>query len=440
MNLSPARLFGDLERLFPQADFLIAYSGGLDSSVLLHLCAVGAGTENANRFSVIHVNHGLHPQANQWADHGERTCEKLGLCYRILVVDGAAKKGQSPEDAARNARYSALQPWVDKTTVVLTAQHQEDQAETMLLQMLRGSGLKGLSGMPASASFGAGIIHRPLLSYSKNAIRHYAKMHSLNWIEDPSNHDLSINRNYLRHEIIPRIEHRWPGMAKTLSRSARLCAESQKLIDHELVRWFNLVLEPNRNTLLISKLKEYDKARQRCILRHWILQSGFRSPSEINLNRIVSEVNTAAPDRFPKVHWGEAEVRRYRNELFIMKPLENFSPPSSITWSLSQPLEIPGLQGKLEFLPDNASTSGEGIVETSLSIRFRSGGERCRLPGRRGSRSLKKIYQELGVPPWERDRIPLIYINGELAVVGNLLVCEAYQHFENVFRWTEVPD
>lgn len=439
MNLSPDRFFHDLDRLFPQADFLIAYSGGLDSSVLLHLCAVGAGDASSKRFLALHVNHGLHRQAGKWAGHCIKTCEGLDFPCRVLTVDGAAEKGQSPEEAARKARYRALLQAVEANTVVLTAQHQDDQTETILLQMLRGGGLRGLSGMPVSIAFGPGVMHRPFLRFSRSTLQLYADVHRLTWMDDPSNLDTSLDRNYLRREVIPRMQERWPGMAKTLARSGRHCAEAQKIIDRQVESWSEPVMDLSRNTILISKLTEFAQAEQRLILRHWIQRRGFRCPHEVNLNQIISEVMTAAPDRFPIIHWNDAEVRRYRNELFIMKPLGTFDQQTVIPWSVQIPLSIPNLGGTLECLRKNISDPQIDLLGSNVSVRFRTGGERCRLPGRKGSRPLKKIFQELAVPPWERNRIPLVYVTEELAAVGVLFVCEPFQDLEITFRWTQAP-
>ncbi|MCI0654106.1 MAG: tRNA lysidine(34) synthetase TilS [Methylococcaceae bacterium] len=435
MILSQDIFFNDLNRLFPQAEFLIAYSGGLDSSVLLDLCARGAGAENRKRFLAAHVNHGLHPQSGQWAEHCLQTCAGLEINCRVLNLDRLAKPGQSIEEAARTARYEALLQLVGDTTVVLTAQHRDDQAETILLQLLRGSGLKGLAGMPGSIAFGAGVLHRPLLRFSRRCIRSYAETRALSWIDDPSNADIVHDRNYLRHEIIPRLKERWPGMDKTLARSGKHCADAQKLIDAQVESWFQSLIERTQNTISISKLRELDESRQRSILRHWIRESGYRSPSEVKLQQIITEVITAAPDRFPRIQWDKVEMRRYRDRLYLLDPLAKFDRDRVIPWSVQNPLSIPDLGGMLECCWPEALDRRTELLLKGVSVRFRKGGESCRLPGR-GSRSLKNIFQELSVPPWERDRIPLIYLDEDLAAIGGLLVCEVFQQLGLEFRWT----
>lgn len=423
MTLRPERFFDDLNRLFPEADFLIAYSGGLDSSVLLHLCVSGAGNENRARFLAVHLNHGLHPQSGRWAEFCQAACARLNIDFRMLTLDIDARPGQSLEEAARSARYTALLRLMSEKTVLLTAQHRDDQAETILLQLLRGGGLRGLSGMPGSIAFGPGILHRPLLDFSKNSIRSYAAGHELDWIEDPSNADTTPDRNYLRHVVIPRIRERWSGMAKTLARSGTHCAEAEKIIDSQVESWFGSVVNLDRNTIGIIGLREFNETQKRLILRHWIRRSGFRSPSLAVLQRILDEGITASPDRSPKVQWPEAEVRRYRDELHLMRPLSRFDRNQVIEWSLSYPLSVPDLGGTLEC---HCRAGDSALPVQKVSVRFRNGGESCRLPGRKGSRSLKDIFRELRVPPWERDRTPLIYVEEKLAAIGDRVICEPF--------------
>jgi tRNA(Ile)-lysidine synthase len=432
LALGPDSFFGELNRAFPGAKLLIAFSGGLDSTVLLHLCARGAGPDHRKRLVAVHVDHGLHPRSGEWAEHCVKTSDGFEVDCRVLTPEWSAGPGQSLEEAARTARYEAMLQLVTKGTVVLTAQHRDDQAETILLQLFRGSGLRGLSGMPESIAFGEGILHRPLLRFSRRLIRSYADSRALQWIDDPSNADTHLDRNYLRREIIPRIRERWPGMEKTLARSARHCAEAQSLIDPEVDTWMRSLVDPVRNTILIPKFIEFDEARQRSILRHWIRDAGFRSPSEVKLRRILTEVIAASPDRFPRIQWGGAEIRRYRDELHLFGSLQDFDRDQVIQWPIRSPLVIRDLGGRLECR--SAAECSAGLVDR-VSVRFRQGGESCRLPGRQGTRTLKNIFQELAIPPWERDRIPLIYIDGELAAIGDLVVCEPFHRLGLEFRW-----
>ncbi|MGR9106117.1 MAG: tRNA lysidine(34) synthetase TilS [Gammaproteobacteria bacterium] len=432
MALDPKRFFQDLDRLFPEADFLIALSGGLDSSVLLDLCAQGAGAQNRHRFLALHVNHGLHADSAEWARHCLATCAASAINARVVTLEAFAKPGRSLEDAARTARYEALRQFMGEHTVLLTAHHRDDQVETILFQLLRGGGLPGLSGMPESIRFEPGILHRPLLEISRAAIQVYAHARALNWVEDPSNADSRHDRNYLRHQVIPMLRQRWPGLDKTVSRAGRHCAEAQQILDAQVAHWFDSLVDRKRNTIRISQLQGFDAPRQKLILRHWIRLSGSRSPSEAKLQEIILEATGAAPDRIPKIGWDGVEVRRYRDELYLLKAVRDFDRSQVIPWVLGERAAIPGLGGALEC---RCRVAAKPVSRPRFSVRFRRGGESCLLSGGRGRHSLKKIFQELAIPPWERDRIPLVYSDEELAAVGDMLVCEPFRTLGLEVRW-----
>jgi tRNA(Ile)-lysidine synthase len=433
--LNADRFAGNLNRLFPRAEFWIAYSGGLDSTALLHLCVRGTDVERKKRFRAVHVNHGLHPYSGDWARHCIAVCAGLGVDCRVLKLALAAKPGRSLEEVARTARYQVLLELMTAGAVVLTAHHRDDQAETILLQLLRGSGLKGLSGMPESVAFGPGTLHRPLLRFSRRWIHAYAEDHGLNWIDDPSNADTVHARNYLRHEIIPRLKKCWPGMDKTITRSGTHCADAQQIIDDLVESWLDSVLVPERQSIPVAKLSEFDEPRQRLILRHWIRRAGFRMPNDRKLQEIVREASEAAPDRSPSMRWENAEVRRYRGELYLLSALGRFDRDQVIPWPIRTPLSIPDLGGVLECRMVEASGHSFELPALTAHVRFRTGGERCRLPGRNGTHSLKKIFQELAVPPWARDRVPLVYLDEELAAIGGLVVCEPFRRLGLECDW-----
>jgi len=440
MSLSVETFAPILARQPPAPHYWIAYSGGLDSHVLLHLCAELKAKYPNFHFFAVHVHHGLQAAADEWAEFCEASCRMLEIPFRLLRVNATAKPGESPEEAARNARYDALHALLSEGEVLLTAQHRDDQAETLLLQLLRGAGIAGLAAMPERATFGRGFLLRLLLSFSRRQLREYAQAHGLTWIEDPSNRDLSYDRNFVRHEIIPLLEERWPATKDALARTAQHCAEAHVLLCSLAEDLLKSIIHPQRNTLLLDRLRACSEPDRRLILREWLRSRGFRMPSTRVIDRVLNETLNARPDRNPAIRWSEGEIRRYRGELFLMPTAPPFHPNDIIPWDGIATLHLPDENGELSAnLEKRAGISAVAWQSGNITVRYRQGGESLRLPGREGSHDLKKLFQEAGIPPWIRERTPLIYIGDELAAVAGWWVSDAYAGQPNdsniVIRW-----
>ncbi len=426
MEFSPANLL-DVLKTFPLVQRLcVAYSGGLDSEVLLQVLH-GLRGHLAAPLVAVHVDHGLHGDAKAWAERCRQACERLGVPFTVLTVDGKAEPGQSPEAAARQVRYQAFADWLKEGDCLLTAHHEDDQAETVLLQMLRGSGPPGLAAMPLLRSLGRAYHGRPLLYFCRAQLRAYAKDHGLDWIEDPSNQQCHLDRNRLRHEIIPKLRERWPGIGTTLARVADNQAEAATLLD-ELAQLDLAGMEGSvANTLSVAGLTGLDPRRCRNLLRYWFRLRELPVPSRAVLKRIEEDLLRARWDGMPRVAWLGSEVRRYRDLLYAFKPLPHHDPTQCVTWEPGEPLQLPSAGGVLY----GEAVVGEGLksqyCDRPLAIRFRHGGERCRPVGRQHHHRLKHLFQERGVPPWERDRTPLIYVGDQLAAIAGLWVCESFQ-------------
>jgi len=427
MTFSPEQLLQQL-RQYPQPPaYWVAYSGGLDSHVLLHALASLRGRLDAG-IGAVHVNHGLQADAPHWEAHCRRVCEGLGIRHESLQVAAAAAPGESPEAAARAARYAALADWLPARHCLLTAQHQNDQAETLLLQLLRGSGVRGLAAMPAMTVLGAGLHQRPLLGVTRAQLRHYAESHRLDWIDDPSNTDTAFDRNYLRQQVMPLLQARWPAVAASLSRSALHCAEAADLVGQLGEQDCHNVAGQHHGALSLAGICALPRARQRNVLRHWIRQATGTVPSTAVLARIVNDVLASRRDSGPCVRWGGHEVRRYRDELYLLGQTLVPERRPQLEWNMAAPLPLPAAGGTLRVTP----ATGRGIRATAVGaagvrVAWRQGGERCRPAGRGHRHALKKLFQEQGIPPWERDRIPLIYIDDTLAAVAGLWVCDPFQ-------------
>ncbi len=405
---------------------LIAYSGGMDSHVLLH-AIWGLRSELAAEIHAVHVNHGLQSDASAWAKSCCDYCASHQIPLTVVEVDAAAAKGESREAAARDSRYRAIRSLMQVGDILLTAHHAEDQAETVLLQLLRGSGPSGLSAMPIISGFGPGFHARPLLDCSQADLAEYAEQNQLRWLEDFSNSDTSFDRNFLRHRVVPLLKQRWPAMEKTISRSASHCAEAQLLIE-EAARIDLRDMQPGQdNSMSVSALSALPPPRARAVIRTWINDAGLRLPDTARLDRVLREMLTAREDRNPMVNWAGVELRRYRDRLYLLSPLQELDPATELEWDGEPHLELPSGLGVLSIEPAKTGISRKMWEEGLVTIGFRIGGERCRPLGRKNSKSLKKLFQEYGIPPWERGRIPLIKIDGQLAAVGDIWLCDGFE-------------
>lgn len=420
-------LCGDSILKFDLGDALqrvyVAYSGGVDSHVLLHLCA--STPQFKDRLTAVYVHHGLQAEAEVWAGHCEKTAKDLGVEFLTLRVNAKAKSGESPEEAARNARYAALKSIMNADDVLLLAQHRDDQLETVLLQLFRGSGLPGLSGMPERQAFGSGVMFRPLLNTPKQAICGYAATHQLSWVEDPSNQSNDYDRNFLRNAVMPLLKQRWPAIDKTVSRSAKHCADAQVLVEEVADELFNAVFNSADQTLSINRLTKHQAHPQQLIIRHWFRYLGLKMPAQALVERILNEVVAAAEHRDPVLSGQGYNIRRYRDKLYCLKA-SVLEPLQDLVW--------PNGQASMKISHDqtlSCELSSKGILreqwqKAKVEIRFRRGGEKICLPGRQGHHTLKNLFQEAGIPPWERDAMPLIYLDGMLAAVGDLWISAAF--------------
>jgi tRNA(Ile)-lysidine synthase len=309
MVFSPDYLYQTLTVLPAAARCWVAYSGGVDSHALLHALAA-LRPALPGPIGAVHVNHGLHADAGAWDGHCRAVCAGLDIPYVCLRVDGRAGAGESREAAARAARYAVLGGWLPQGHYLLSAQHQDDQAETLLLQLLRGSGVKGLAAMPGLTEFGGGYLLRPLLDCSRAALLEYAGANRLVWVDDPSNRDVSLDRNFLRHRVLPALRERWPALAGTLSRSARHCAEAAAILEQAAEQDINALAGGAKNTLPISGLCRLPPERQRNVLRYWLAGWRARPP------RCFADRHDILHSRGLGQSAGRLRLRRYRDRLY----------------------------------------------------------------------------------------------------------------------------
>jgi tRNA(Ile)-lysidine synthase len=418
--------------------YVIAFSGGLDSTVLLHALAGGAARHGVPILAV-YIDHGLQSESAEWGRRCESIAAEIGVGFQRhrVQVDAQAPKGL--EAAAREARYGALREVVEPGDWLLSAHHRDDQAETLLLNLVRGSGPAGLAGIGELQRFAAGWLVRPLLDVSKLELLAYARDAGLEWITDPSNEDLSFDRNYLRHEVLPALEQRWPGVTARLRRSAALSGQAALLLE-ELASIDALQLGERPDCLGVAALRQLSPARQRNVLRFALSRLGLPTPAAKHVDRIVTEVLTAREDAQPLVAWPGAEVRRYRGNLYLLSAGESPVPAQEVVPVTGNSLLLPAGLGTLVFDRSGEEGLSEAVMGQELELRFRAGGEEIKLPDQKHTKKLKKLLQEEAVVPWMRDRLPLLYANGQLVAVADLwIAASALARPGTAIEWRDRP-
>ncbi|WP_040977458.1 tRNA lysidine(34) synthetase TilS [Necropsobacter massiliensis] len=395
-----------------QTEFLLGFSGGLDSSALLGLFAELRKKQPHFMLRAIHIHHGLSRNADQWAQHCQNLCQQLEIPLIIEKVRVDTRAGI--EAGARDARYSAIKKHLHENEILVTAHHQQDQTETFFLALKRGSGLQGLSAMAVKSAVNNLPIFRPLLPFSRAQLEDYVRALKLPWIEDESNADNHYERNFLRHQILPRLRRRWPHFDHAVQRSARHCFEQQQLIDELINRDFQQYYAKSDRTFDISGFAQFSVLRQKALLRRWLAALNLAMPSVVQLEQLITDVISARADRNPQFHWQNQVIRRYRNRLYLT---ENFADLSKIRLDIQPNQTI--------ALPDNLGTlrlheTQEGLLaqwqhyhqplpttDLPIQIRFAYSGA---VRNKNGvNQDIKKLWQQAEVPVWQRRRIPLIF-------------------------------
>lgn len=441
----PVVLSATLDRLVggaPERRYCVAFSGGVDSTALLHALATLRREAASFALRGIHVNHRLQPQADDWAKHAQQIAERLDVSMKTLDVKGAPRKGESVEAAARTGRYELFAAELGRDEILLTAHHQDDQLETVLLQLLRGAGVAGLSAMPARARFAGGWHVRPLLEVSRAELADYVSRQELPWIEDASNTDSRFDRNFLRRHVLPALRQRWPSAAANVLRSARHMAEAQQLLD-EAAR-LDMVSARDGKTLQCAALRALDPAHARNVVRYWLREQGFSLPSAARLEEIVTGMLHARVDAMPAMRWAAAEVRRYRDRLYVMSPLPP-APKSALTWDWQQQPELSLGEGLGELRLAESGQGGLRLREPPcpLSVDWRVAGAKLTRAANQPARTLRYLFQEAGIVPWMRPRFPLITADGKAIALADICVDVDYapppETRALTLQWTDHP-
>ncbi|EOU2462365.1 tRNA lysidine(34) synthetase TilS [Vibrio navarrensis] len=408
------------DHLLPASRLVVAFSGGVDSRILLE-CAARFAFEQQRQCVVVHVHHGLSDNADLWSQRCVEWCQEKQLSCVVERVQLELMAGDSVEERARQARYQALAKHLEPGDLLLTGQHADDQVETFLLALKRGSGPKGLSAMAQCAPFAQGFLLRPLLSVARSEIELAARQLSLEWVEDESNLDTRYDRNFLRQEVLPKITQRWPGFAGAVQRSAQLCAEQESLLDELLSPVLESALQADHSLALAVLYQQSEQARLR-LLRMWLASLGQPMPSRQNLQVLWQQVALAKADANPILQLGQGQVRRFNQRLYFVAQSRDIS-----QWhaeiKLSQSLPLPDHLGVLTL----ESTPGQGHLALppageKLYVTFEPEGLSAHPAERGHRRKMKKLFQEYQVPSWLRRRTPILMCADKVVAVAGLFV------------------
>jgi tRNA(Ile)-lysidine synthase len=419
---------------YPDIRVCVALSGGVDSTALL--AALAMRHPKALKLRAVHVSHGLHPEAPRWSAHCSEFASRLGVPLDVCLIKVPRSSGESLEAVARQMRYERLAKALRAGEILLTAHHEDDQLETVLLQLFRGAGIAGLSAMPQIARFANGWLARPLLSRTRQELEAWTRAEGLTWVEDETNADEGLDRNYLRRQVLPLIRARWRGAAAAVSRSARHAAEAQQLLN--MLGRADVERAMSGAALWVPALRGMQPDRRRNALRFWIGAAGARVPDTRRLDELAGPVISARADANPRVTWGNVVVQRHADLLSLTMvaarrggahaPAEkNIHPAIEWSWHAVPVLKLPGAGGRLELKPDVRGPIDLDALPATVSIRARAGGERLR-PRRGGPRrALKSLLQEAHLAIAERTRLPLVFAQSRLVAVGALWLDESIQ-------------
>jgi tRNA(Ile)-lysidine synthase len=390
----------------PSAIWWIGFSGGLDSTVLLHALAQ---LQLPVQLRALHINHQISPNADAWQTQCADFCTQYSIPFHAEKVR-VENTGKGIEDAARAVRYSVFEKNLAPNDVLLTAHHANDQAETLLLRLMRGTGPRGLAAMASARALGSGLLARPLLHFTRAELEAYALAHQLGWVDDESNLDDDYDRNFLRNQVMPLLHSRWPEFKRKWQQTAELCAQQETVMEdiacEDLARAEPLA-ERVGQSIDLNALLGLSRARQQNVLRYWLRLFNYTTPEHLHWRQIEQQIFCGRDDAQTRVAWGNVALQTYRQRLYAL------------------PLQLPELELHMQLVErDIKPCLKSGLPD--VNIRYRLGGERCKPAGRVHSQTLKKLLQEYALEPWLRDKVPLVFSGDHLVAVGDLWVCEGF--------------
>ncbi|MDD7804976.1 MAG: tRNA lysidine(34) synthetase TilS [Endozoicomonas sp. (ex Botrylloides leachii)] len=426
--------------LRPETSFIVAYSGGVDSTVLLHGLVALRNAGVIDRLKAIHINHGLSEHAQQWEKHCQLVCDRWLVPLKIFSVAVSEASSAGLEQAARSARYKVFHDELAKEECLLQGHHMNDQAETLLFRLFRGTGIDGLSGIPSSRPLGKGVLFRPLLSVSRTDIEAYACCHQLAYIHDESNDDRRFSRNYIRHALLPVIEQRWPGASQRLAVLAKESFQVNEQLRNSVIELTDAVIQTrpqwllgNKPLLNITRLIKLKPLIQQQVVRYWLKKQSLPIPNRDLLEKVFTEIISARGDACPLLSWSDCELRRHQGFLVASKSQPVIDCISVHCWNWSQQSEYaypPFGYLRLREANENEKNCLALPHDHLIELRTRDmidSGMKVAVAGRSGRKTIKRWLQDFHIPPWLRQDIPFLFIMGDMVAAPGLWVCEGYQ-------------
>ncbi|MEM6582327.1 MAG: tRNA lysidine(34) synthetase TilS [Pseudomonadota bacterium] len=422
-ELNPSFLADSLQVLMAAPHWYVGFSGGLDSTVLLHLLTrYRQDVSGTPPLSAIHINHRLQQQSDDWQRHCERVCADLGV--RMVSLKAEITAGSSGlEAAARDARYQLFTSQLQNGEVVLLAHHADDQVETFFLRLMRGAGVKGLAAIAESRALGCGRLVRPLLQLPKARLEHYAVSQGLSWVDDPSNNDTRFDRNFMRDRVLPLLAERWPGYRQTILRASehmQVASEHSATMVAPVRTTWSAMGDPG----LPLGMLQGDVTLAALRLRQWLSDRGLAAPDRAPLEEFLRQLSSSKEGARSRLATSQYVLQRYKQGIYLLPSIKWTTQPEPIALRQGEVVDLPSGLGRFRLVP----TAGAGIRldrKDGLTLRWRRGGERGQPVGRSERTSLKKLLQERDVPPWWRERLPLLYLGEELLAVADLWLCHS---------------
>lgn len=414
-------------REYPEGTLCVSFSGGPDSTALLHALA-SMPEARARKLRALHIDHGLHADSAHWAERARQFCAVLEVPCSVVRVH-VQPHGEGLEAAARHARYAALGATLGAGEWLLLGHHRDDQAETVLLKLMRGAGPDGLGGMRPMRPLGRGNLWRPLLNVARAELRAYVDRHALPALHDPSNDDTRLSRNLLRQQILPALSAQWPQAAESIVHSAALCREASNTLRDTWMGAFHTLYDPATHSLDCHGWLDLPAALRHPLLDHWLHQRGLRAPTSAQRAQIERQASQAAAGTLPLIHWPGVDLHLWKGRMWAQAPAAPIDPHWQASWH-GEALNLPG--GSVLLLDGPARTE-------PLTVRLRRGGERLMPAGDRHTRELRDLFQRAAVPPWQRHGYPLIFERDELLAAGDVWVTERGRQVLENLVWRRRP-